>query len=60
MHIAFLTVLFVSEIIGEGGVYRIVFGYDAGYSQYHPEENSHHKTAYYKTSSGRLVQPVII
>lgn len=37
----------------EGGGYRIVFGYDGGYFQYHPEENSHHETAYYKTSSGK-------
>ena len=36
----------------EGGGFRVSYGGD-GYLQYHPETNSHHGEAYYKTSSGR-------
>lgn len=36
----------------EGGGFRVSHGGD-GYLQYHPETNSHHGEAYYKTSSGR-------
>ena len=36
----------------EGGGFRVSYDGD-GYLQYHPETNSHHGEAYYKTSSGR-------
>lgn len=36
----------------KGGGFRVSHGGD-GYLQYHPETNSHHGEAYYKTSSGR-------
>lgn len=35
-----------------GGGYRVSYGGD-GYLQYHPEEESHHGEAYYKTSNGK-------
>lgn len=36
----------------DGGGFRAHYGGD-GYLQYHPEKGSHHKGAYYKTSSGK-------
>ena len=36
----------------DGGGYRVNFGND-GLLQYHPEENSHHGSAYYKISTGK-------
>lgn len=36
----------------QGGGYKITFGGD-GYFQYHPEEGSHHKGAYWRVSNGK-------